>query len=140
LNADAPAASMRRPSDVSGLWMPRPRKDSVVSDRIANAICRVTETMMTLIVFGMRCLTMMCQSEPPAERAASMNSFSLRDSTSARTARAIEVQPKMARMNAMWYQRTLVSIAPASAPVMTRNGITNMMSRNRIMIESTVPR
>src|ERR1700722_21041478 len=50
--------AIRLPRDTSGGWMPRPRKDSTASMRIASATVRVALTMIGPIAFGIMCRKM----------------------------------------------------------------------------------
>ena len=79
---------------MSGATIPKPRKLSEVSIRIAAAIKSVAFTTITPMVLGMMCLKMILKLEAPATLAASTNSRSRKDKNSALTRRAIPVQAR----------------------------------------------
>ncbi|SIM67442.1 Uncharacterised protein [Mycobacteroides abscessus subsp. abscessus] len=113
--------------------------------RIAEAISRVTFTMITPTALGRMCLKMIRLAEAPARRAASTNSRSRRERNSPRTRRARPVQAARPISSASAVMRCgpcgrwLMTICPRTA-VSTSSGMMMTMSVRRISTASTQPR
>ena len=76
-----------------GGWMPRPRNDSTLSNRMMLPIDSVVETMIGEATLGSRWTHMIRALPAPSARAAVTNSRVLSDSVAPRTSRATVVQP-----------------------------------------------
>src|SRR3954454_14733073 len=114
------AESSRFPHVGVGGWIPKPRKESTDSVRIAAATDSVTFTMIGPIAFGIRFDVMIRRSELPAARAASTNSFSLRERNTPRTMRASGIQKN--RLKTMTMSRMLPPSTVAPMIKITRKG------------------
>src|SRR5207245_4706580 len=85
-------SSTHWPHGGGGGWMPTPRKLSTAARKMAFGMPNVRVTMIGPRELGSRYLRISFGGDDPDERAASMNSFSLMDSTCPRTSRASPTQ------------------------------------------------
>src|SRR5215469_6131178 len=76
------------PQDTS-VGLPRPRKVSVVSDKIADATVRLIDTRISGVTFGSTCLTSTWRLVAPSAWARSTNGRASTASDWARTSRAV---------------------------------------------------
>ena len=89
------------PQVAVGGRIPMPMNDRTDSASIAPGIAKASDTITGASAFGKRCLIMIRFVGTPVARAASMNSFSLRDSTCPRTSRVRPTQLTTARATKM---------------------------------------
>ena len=107
--------------------MPKPRKDSAASVRIAVPTASVPLTMTGPSVFGRMCRNMIRASPAPDAFAASTYSFSRKERKTPRTTRAMPVQKKAARMIEMlhwlelWVSAETASRIASAGSVSTRS-------------------
>ncbi|SKF62343.1 Uncharacterised protein [Mycobacteroides abscessus subsp. abscessus] len=88
-------AEINRPSETSGLTMPKFRYDRAVSSTTAVDISRVMLTMMMPMALGRMCLVMIRKLLAPATRAESTNSRSRRRSRPRAMASSTGIQTRM---------------------------------------------
>src|SRR5258706_425489 len=103
---------MRLPSDTSGGWIPKPRKDNAVSTRMAPATTSVPLTMIGPRLLGRMRRKMIRVLDAPTARAASTNSRSRKDRATPRTSRARGTQAKAGMISTLGSQRAQEREAP----------------------------
>ena len=117
---------------------PKPRKESALSVRIADAMPNVIGTSTGARALGRMCRSMMRSGPAPADRAASTNSLDRNRKNSPRASLAMPVQP-VAPMIAIVFQIVGLSTNATSARISTSVGIHITTSVTRLRSMSIQP-